>query len=235
MTELEVGDVVMCTVERIVGTTVFVKIDGNGEGSIILSEIAPGRIRNLRDYVVPKKVIICKVLRISGDRIDLSLRRVTPKEQKEIRERYKLEKSYNSIFKTVLGEKSDEIIDKIRKESSLYDFVEESKENPIILENLIEKDKAKKILEILKTQKQKRVVIKKEFSMTSIKPNGIKLIKEILTKEKNVQINYVGAGRYTIKTEAIDPKKADNLLTETLKSMEKDAKKLGLEFGIKEK
>jgi translation initiation factor 2 alpha subunit (eIF-2alpha) len=81
---LETGDVVLCTVDRIVGTTVFVHIEGNGEGSIILSEIAPGRIRNIRDYVVPKKKIICKVLRISGDRIELSLRRVTLKEQKDI-------------------------------------------------------------------------------------------------------------------------------------------------------
>ena len=79
--DLDVGEIVMCTVDRIVGTIVFVKIDGNGEGSIILSEIAPGRIRNLRDYVVPKKRIVCKILRISGDRIDLSLRRVTQKER----------------------------------------------------------------------------------------------------------------------------------------------------------
>ena len=64
MTDLEVGDIVLCTVDRIVGTIVFVKIDGDGEGSIILSEIAPGRIRNLREYVVPKKKIVCKVLRI---------------------------------------------------------------------------------------------------------------------------------------------------------------------------
>jgi translation initiation factor 2 alpha subunit (eIF-2alpha) len=56
--DLDVGEIVMCTVDRIVGTIVFVKIDGNGEGSIILSEIAPGRIRNLRDNVVPKKRIV---------------------------------------------------------------------------------------------------------------------------------------------------------------------------------
>ena len=96
MTQLEIGDIVMCTVEKIVGTIVFVKIDGDGQGSITLSEIAPGRIRNLRDYVVPKKRIICKVLRISGDRIDLSLRRVTQKEQKEVKEKYKQDYKRNS-------------------------------------------------------------------------------------------------------------------------------------------
>ena len=96
--DFEEGDSVLCTVERIAGTTVFVKIENNGEGSIILSEIAPGRIRNIRDYVVPKKQIVCKVLRISGDRIDLSFRRVTQKEQKEIKEKTKQEKSYEKNF-----------------------------------------------------------------------------------------------------------------------------------------
>ena len=84
--EFEEGDIVLCTVERIEGTNVFVSIEGNGEGSIMTSEIAPGRIRNLRDYVVPKKKIVCKILRVSGNRIDLSLRRVTQKEQKEVLE-----------------------------------------------------------------------------------------------------------------------------------------------------
>src|SRR5271157_4682097 len=101
---LEEGDNVLCTVDRIIGANVFVKIEGDGEGIIITSEIAPGRIRNLRDYVVPKKKIVCKVLRVYGDRIDLSLRRVTQKEQKEIMEEYKLERSYLNILKTILGE-----------------------------------------------------------------------------------------------------------------------------------
>jgi len=74
--ELEQGDLVLCTVERIEKTIVFVKVlVGNEEidGSIITSEIAPGRIRNIRDYVVPKKRIVCKVLRISQNKnIELS-------------------------------------------------------------------------------------------------------------------------------------------------------------------
>ena len=89
---LEEGEIVSCVVDRIVGTIVFVKISGNGEGSIILSEIAPGRIRNLRNYVVPKKKIVCKILKIgdSGN-IYLSLRRVTQKEKKEVLEQEKQE------------------------------------------------------------------------------------------------------------------------------------------------
>ena len=110
--ELEEGDIILCTVDRIVGTVVFVKIEDKEEGSIIISEIAPGRIRNLRDYVVPKKRIVCKVLRKTGDRIDLSLRRVTQKERKEVMDRSKQEQSYKNILKSVLGEKCKEKIER---------------------------------------------------------------------------------------------------------------------------
>ena len=81
--QLDVGDVVLCTVDRIVGTTVFVMIGDNNrtEGSIIVSEISPGRIRNLRDFVTPKKKIVCKIIRINQGNIELSLRRVTSKEK----------------------------------------------------------------------------------------------------------------------------------------------------------
>ncbi len=231
--KLEIGDVVMCTVERIVGTTVFVKIEGNGEGSIILSEIAPGRIRNLRDYVVPKKIIICKVIRVSGDRIDLSLRRVSPKEQKEIREKYKLEKSCQSILKTILGKNAESVISEIEKNSSIYNFLEEAKENPGILEKCAGKEESRRILSILKDQKKKKFILKKEFTLTTKRSNGLELIKDILGKIKNLEIKYISAGRYSIKNEDMDPKKADNLITQTLEEIEKSAKKQGLDFGVK--
>lgn len=232
--ELEVGDIVMCTVDRIIGTIVFVKIDGKGEGSIIFSEVSPGRIRNIRNFVVPKKKIICKVLRIFGDRIDLSLRRVTPKDQKEIREQQKQEKSYKSILKSVLGEKAKEIIESILKQEKVYEFLEEAKENPKKLESLIGKEDSQKIIEILKTQKQKEAIVKKEFIFTTTKPNGLKTIKEILVT-KNAKIKYLAAGKYTIKTESTDLKKADKKLKEILNKIEKKAKKQGAEFQIKEK
>ena len=54
---LEEGEIIFCTVNKIVGTTVFVSIDGNGDGSLSFSEVAAGRIRNIRDYIVPKKKI----------------------------------------------------------------------------------------------------------------------------------------------------------------------------------
>jgi translation initiation factor 2 alpha subunit (eIF-2alpha) len=235
MTNLEVGDIVMCTVDRIVGTVVFVKIDGNGEGGIILSEIAPGRIRNLRDYVVPKKEIVCKVLRISGDRIDLSLRRVTQKEQKEIKEQYKQERSYINILKTVLKEDADKIIKRILEEEKIYEFLQEARDNPKKLEEITGKTNSKKILEILNSQKQKKIVLKREISLTTAKPDGLELIKKNLKEIKGAEIKYISAGKYLIKKEGSDLKTLDNELKEIITRIEKKAKEQGMEFSVKTK
>ena len=234
--ELEVGDIVLCTVDRIIGTIVFVKIDRNGEGNITTSEIAPGRIRNLRDYVVPKKKIVCKILRISPNgNINLSLRRVTQKEKKEILEQYKQEKSYKSVLKSILGEKSENIIKQIEEKERLFDFLQEAKENSKNLGKIAGKESAKKILDIIKAQKQKKAILKKYINLTTTKSDGLKLIKKLLGNLKEVEVKYISAGKYSIKIEGDDIKTADNRLKEILKDLEEKAKKAGFEFFVKEK
>ncbi|MBU2104563.1 MAG: hypothetical protein KKF67_02195 [Nanoarchaeota archaeon] len=230
---LEEGDVVLCTVDRIVGTVVFVKIEDNREGNIITSEIAPGRIRNLRDYVVPKKKIVCKILRITGNQINLSLRRVTQKDKKEVLEKFSHEKSYRSILKTILKEKAEKVIEEIIKRDNLYDFLQDAKENPKELEKIIGKEDSKKILEIIKKQKQKKATVKKEFSLTTIDPEGVQLIKKLL--KINAGIKYISAGKYSIKIESEDAKSANNQIRQILEQIESSAKKEGMEFKIKEK
>ncbi|HUW43474.1 MAG TPA: hypothetical protein VMV95_00745 [Bacillota bacterium] len=231
--ELEEGDIVLCTVDRIVGTNVFVKIENDGEGCIVFSEVAPGRIRNIRDYVIPKKKIVCKILRISGDRIDLSFRRVTQKEQKEVKERDKQEKSYGKILKSVVGEeKAKNVVEEITKKEGLYIFMQEAKENPKELEKIMGKVDAKKLIDILKTQKSKKAILKREISLTTTKPNGIELIKSFLKMIEGAEIRYISSGRYSLKKESEDIKKTDSELKTILIKIEKEAKKKGVEFGI---
>jgi translation initiation factor 2 alpha subunit (eIF-2alpha) len=234
---LEVGDLVVCTVDRIVGTVVFVKIleeNKEIEGSIVTSEIAPGRIRNLRDYVVPKKRIVCKVLRITSQgNVELSLRRVTLKEKKEMTEYEKQEKNYTGILKGVLKEKALEIIEKISKEEKVSDFLQRAKSNPELLEKFIDKKDSEKILEILNSQKQKKKEIKKEIFLSTTRPEGIELIKEILGNIKDIEIKYISAGRYSFRIQSANPKLADNKLKEVFSHIEKEAKKKDMEFSIK--
>jgi translation initiation factor 2 alpha subunit (eIF-2alpha) len=232
--EFEYGDLVLCTVEKIEKTIVFVRIEGNGEGSIMMSEIAPGRIRNVRDYVVPRKKIVCKVLRVSQKgNVELSLRRVTPKERKEVIAKYKQEKNYKNLLKSILGDKHKEIIEKITKKERLYDFFEEAKKDPKKLEKLFG-DNATKILEIISSQKKKTIIVKREISLQTSQPNGLELIKNILGKI-DADVKYISAGKYSIKTEAEDAKTADKKISQIASDVEKKSKSLKVEFSISEK
>ncbi len=233
---LEEGEIVLCTVDRIDGTNVFVSIEGDGEGIIQTSEIAAGRIRNLRDYVVPKKKIVCKILKISGNRVELSLRRVNQKEQKEILEQYKTDKSFTSILNTILGQKeAEEVIKKINEKSRLHNFFEDVKSNAKELEDIVGKENSKKILEIINSQKQKIFIVKKDISLKTAKPNGLEIIKGILEKIKGIEIKYISAGHYSLKSESADIKSADNILKNIISEVEKSSKKEGIEFNIIEK
>ena len=82
----EEGELVLSTVTKIFGHSVFVHIeDYNKQGMVHISEISPGRIRNLRDYVVEGKKIVTVVLRVNKEKghIDLSLRRVSENQRRK--------------------------------------------------------------------------------------------------------------------------------------------------------
>ena len=229
---LQEGSLVLCTVDRIVGTSVFVKIEGDGEGTIVTSEIAPGRIRNLRDYVVPNKKIVCKVLEIEGNNIHLSLRRVSLKEKKEILDFYKKEKTASSILKSVLKEKADKIVEEIKKKSGLNEFLQYCKTNPTEIEKYTSKEEAEKICKILQEKKEKLKEIKREFKLTSNKPDGIRIIKDILSKCA-CEISYLGSGKYVIKNTSSSIKEADKAVSTALEKIESAAKSAKADFETK--
>lgn len=236
MREYQEGEIILCTVIDVVKTNVFVETADGVKGSIVFSEIAPGRIRNIRDYVVPKKKIVCKILNIdkSGN-IHLSLRRVTQKDQKEIKQEYEQEKNCISILKGILGQKSEEIIKEILKTGKVYEFLEKTKENPEKLEKLAGKDNSKRIIDILMAQKQKKVIIKKEIHLTTLESNGLELIKDVFKDAEEGSVKYLSAGRYVIQKESNDPKLADNYLRTMIVKIEERAKKNKLDFSVKEK
>ena len=91
----EEDEIVMCTVKKILPHSVFVSLDeyNNLEGMIHISEISPGRIRNLRDFVTEEKKIVCKILKVNKEKkqIDLSLRRVNQSQRINKSKEYKQE------------------------------------------------------------------------------------------------------------------------------------------------
>ena len=142
----EIGEIIICTVKKILPHSVFVNLDEyeNLEGMIHISEIAPGRIRNLRDYVIEGKRIVCKVLSINlRENIDLSLRRagtgVMLTKLNEYKQEEKAEKLLEQVGKELkldLKKVYEEIGNKaIENYGSLYNFFQTIVESEIDITN----------------------------------------------------------------------------------------------------
>jgi translation initiation factor 2 alpha subunit (eIF-2alpha) len=238
--QLEEGQIVQCTVTKIVGTIVFAKIEEyNSEGTITFAEIFPGKIRNIRDFVFPGKKIVCKVLRINPHVIDLSLRRVKVNERNEFNESFKKEKSYLAMFRTLLGEEqSIKISRKIKEEEkSLVEFLERAKEDIKLLEKYLTKEQADKIISILKEKKAKETMISKKFSLSSKSSNGIVSVRNIIKEagkevsQDLLEVSYIAAGKYLIRIKTKDPRRADQQLRKMLEQLETLSKKQGCVFN----
>jgi len=231
----EEDEIVMCTVSKIHFHSVFVNLDEYGRtGLIHISEVSPGRIRNIRDFVVEGKKVICKVLRINEEKghIDLSLRRVTEGQKRnkvnEIKQEQKAEKIIEFVAKN-LKEGTTKLYNEIsgkvlEKYPSIYPAFEGVVKNEGLLKELGIPDKiAKPLTEAIKQRiKEAEVQIGGELSLTSYASDGIEIIKEALKKasdvDKNVNILYEGGGKYKIMVKAPDYKKAEKLLDAATKN-----------------
>ncbi len=251
----EVNEIVKCTVKRIYGNSVFVNLDEyNKEGILIVNEIAPGRIRNIRDYVVENKVIICKVIRVNEKKghIDVSLRRVPLNIRKEKIEEIKGEEFAEKIYNEVaskLGITKDElfkktyedIFEKYNTVFSCLKSIVEGEESINIFTKLNDKEK-KAFLEVIKEMiKPKEIVLKKNFKLYSFDKYGLDKIKSILTDAiknvgyKNVSIVYLSAGKYQVKIIHTDNKEASKILDKFFDFLEKNSKKYNVNFEFNEK
>lgn len=230
---LKEDDLVMCTVKSIEGTTVRVQIEGDGDGSITFPEIAAGRIRNIRDYVMPNKKIVCKVLHIVNNHAQLSLRRVTGIERQEIEERYKKEKTFQGMLKAIV-KNPEEIISKIKLKHEVHEFIDKLKEDASIIKEFLKKEELEVLEKILSEKKEKDKEVKKKIILKSDSDSGINDIKEILNV-KDVDVHYLGSSQFSISAKGKEFKDADTKVQKALKVIQERAKEKKAFLEIKEK
>jgi translation initiation factor 2 alpha subunit (eIF-2alpha) len=236
MANLVENQVVLCTVKRIEKTTVFVEIEGKGEGTIIFAEISPGRIRNIREYVSINKRIVCKVLRIKGDHIELSLRRVSGKEREEVLEEHKKERMLASMVKPILKDKTKETIRKIKEEYIISEFLDEARTDSKILKKYFPKEAIPSVEKLLIEKKEKEKTALKKITLKTRSPKGIKDIKEILDfKDEKTKITYLGSSKFSVSTKANDYKTANHHIDEIISIIKERAKSLNANFQIIDK
>ena len=241
----EEGEFVICTVTNIPYNSVFAKLNEYGKSGLIhISEISPGRIRNIRDYVVEGKVIVCVVLRINQERgyIDLSLRRVNEMEKKKKIERIKQEQKAEKIIENYAKPKKldvekyyHQIADPILKKyeyvhSAFYDVVEKK----ATLEELgVPKDIAKEFESVVLEKIHPKVVsVEGTIKIEIYSEDGVEVVKKIMAKheDERTTLLYEGGGKYRISIKSKDYKKAEKLLKEKIEAMEKETEQIKGKF-----
>ena len=231
--EIKEDETALCTVTRIESAAVFVNIDEyNHEGTITLSEISPGRIRNIREFVSVGKKIVCKVLRKNNDHIELSLRRVSAKERDGILEHYKKEKILSSILKPILSEKTAEVIEKIKKEANTSEIYDKLQESPDIIKKFLSTLQFEQLKKQLSEKKEKEKEVHKTITIKSNSESGIEDIRAILTTDQ-ADISYLGSSKFLIRVKGKEYKKANTQLEKMLASMKEKSKAHKVQFEVK--
>lgn len=241
------NEILICTVKKILPHSIFVNLDEfkELEGMIHISEIAPGRIRNIRDYVKEDKKIICKVLKVNKEKkhIDLSLRRVpvTLKRKKlqEYKQEQKAEKLLENISKKLKISLEDlykkavnKIIEKYGAITPCFKEILHNKEPlkslkiPTKIANLITKTVKERIK--LPEVKIESILTLKDYTSRGIEKikKSIKKAEELAKQKKyKIKILYLGAPKYSLIVNSTDYKSAENITQELANTIIDDLNK----------
>ena len=233
------GDIIFCTVTKIQYHSVFVSLDEyrRKSGMIHISEISPGRIRNINDFVKEGKVIVCKVLRVNKERghIDLSLRRVNESQRRaKVEERKQQGITENIIQTYAQNSKLDvksfytDLAKKISEQyESIYAAFEDVVENDFSLSELgIDKDVAEGLEILIRERiKPKEVVIEAELSFESYNSNGVDIVNavvlELSSVDEKLKLQFLGAGRYKVEVKSREYKEAEELVSKAMVVLDK--------------
>ena len=244
----EENAIVLCTVKKILFHSIFVELDEYEyqEGMIHISEIAPGRIRNIRDYVTEAKKLVVQVLRVDKERkqVDLSLRRVPlslkNKKNEEYRQEVKSEKLLEYIgkelkldLKGVYLKFGYKLIDHFGLLGIAFNDISVHGTEAIKELNFPQKE-AEVLVKIIQDKiKPLEVLVHETISLQSFSNNGIEDIKAALQEgekyakknEIKISIVYISAPKYRVEVSSNDYKTGEDELANVNKVIVEEIKK----------
>ncbi len=221
----EEGEIVIATVTRIQYHSVFCTLDEYGkQGMIHISEIAPGRIRNIHEHVREGKTLVAKVLRIdkSKGHIDLSIRRVTEAQRRLKASKLKQEQIVEKVVEQLAHETKggaeairEALLKAFGDHERIFAAFQEVVEGTLDLSKAgLDKKLAEPLARLVAERISPRTVtIKGEFGLLSFAPDGVERVREAFKDlPENVEVRYAGGGRYATAITAKEYKQAEESL-----------------------
>jgi len=228
----ERNELVIGTVSRVNPYSAFVSLEEyEKEGMIHISEVAGKWVRDIRKFVKVGQKIVVRVMRVDREKghINLSLKRVrrfdAESKMKEYKRGLKAEKMLAQVAKKLnmdlkkayeeIGFKLNDIFGEMFKafQTSLTD-----KGYEILLRKGVPEEWAKVIKSVAEEQMEiKEVDIKGMVELKCFKPDGVKIIKKILSdakKKYDLDTKYISAPRYSLSLKTKDAKAGERKLKE---------------------
>ncbi len=242
----ERGELVVCTVAKAKGFGAFVDLEEYPgiKGFIHIKEVAPGWVKNIRDYVREGQRIVCKVMEVDPSKgyVDLSLKRVNEHQKREKIQQWKNEQKAHKLLEMVgerLGMSYDDCMSQfgnelIEKFGNLYDAFEEAIRKRDDFKEEFKGDWVEKFIEVAEENITiPYVEIKGYLEMSCFGPYGIKHIREALKlvegefDETSVTVKYMSAPLYMVKVVSPDYKTAEKILKKQVEKAVEYIKKQG--------
>jgi translation initiation factor 2 subunit 1 len=232
----ETGEIVLIRIKKIMPFGAYCELQEyrNIDAYLPIKEIASGWIKNIHEFIKEDQKGVAKVVFIDRVKktIDVSLKKVSKKEEKDKINDYNLEKRSENLFSqaianAMLEDKKQEILNEVAKKYATF--------NDIINTVLEGKDAlsgvkfGEKLAPVLKEVVEKNVKPKiyavaytAEVVVYNTK-NGVALIKKALkeVEKLGVKVIYLGAPRYRMFAEGPSYPKAEERIKQAYAILEK--------------
>lgn len=238
------GELVLCTVTKVNPFSATVRLDEyNKEGMIHISEVARRWVKDIRKVVKPNQKIVAVVMNVDiyKSHVTLSIKRVNKYDAEEKLKAFKREQKAERMFRVIAKKLGLELDDAYKKIGFVLqkEFDEMFRAFQIaaaegeaaLIEKGIGKKEAKIITEVAKDQLEtKETKMKKIIELKSFEPDGINIIKNILSdvqKKYDIEINYISAPEYSLSLKTKEFKEGEKKLLSAIKDITEKISKKG--------
>lgn len=233
----EFGELVIGKITRINPNSAFVSLEEYPglEGMMHISEISSGWVRDIRNHIKLGQSVVAKVVRIEGNFVGLSLKRVDSRQKREKLRDYNLNQKAEKMLEMVgkkIGKSLDQLYDEIgfrlqEDFGTLYEAFVKAMSDTGALKGKVPESIIPAMKEVAEKSIELKVFeLKAKLLLKTNKPNGINTIKGILIKAKKsgLEIKYISAPEYQVLYKTKNAKKGEREFEEMIGKIISDAK-----------
>lgn len=207
----EWGELVICRITKIHPNSAFAELtEYNKTGMIHVSEVARRWVRDIREFLKENQYVVCRVIRVEGDHIHLSVKRVAREQASSKLSEFKRERKAEKMLELAgkdLGKNLEESYEEIGYKlqdyfGSLSKVFDVALNNPELLKSKgVPKNWADSLVKIAKkSYVEKEYEVKARLKLICYEPDGIRVIRNVLSKvrESGLDVRYISTPTYML-------------------------------------